>query len=269
MQIKAKNSLYDFLEEIYSKYNKKKFIHPDPLEFLYRYKEKEDIELVGLISSSLSLGRVEKILEAIERILKPLGKSPSEKLKLVNGKDLKEMFKGFVYRFFKEEDIVRLLYTLKIIKEQHHTLENLLYSIYHKNQNFILSIDELIKHMEKINGREFGMLLPKPSKGSSCKRLFLFLRWMIRKDDIDLGIWEKFNPNKLVVPMDTHMTNIASKLFKIKEIKSVNLKKAIKITRYFAKENREDPVKYDFSLTRFGINRDFNKEKLLKNIDKL
>ncbi len=87
---------------------------------------------------------------------------------------------------------------------------------------------------------------------------------MIRKDDIDLGIWEKFNPNKLIVPMDTHMTNIASKLFKIKEIKNVNLKKAIKITRYFSKENREDPVKYDFSLTRFGINRDFNKEKLLK-----
>ncbi len=82
----------------------------------------------------MSLGRVEKILEAIERILKPLGKSPSEKLKLVNEKDLKEMFKGFVYRFFKEEDIVRLLYTLKIIKEQYHTLENLLYSIYQKNQ---------------------------------------------------------------------------------------------------------------------------------------
>ncbi len=149
MQIKAKSSLYDFLEKIYSKYNKKKFIHPDPLEFLYRYKEKEDIELVGLISSSLSLGRVERILEAIETILKPLGKSPSESLKLANEKDLKEIFKGFVYRFFKGEDIVRLLCTLKIIKEQHHTLENLLYSIYYKNQDFILSIDELIKHMEK------------------------------------------------------------------------------------------------------------------------
>ncbi|AYE36393.1 TIGR02757 family protein [Borrelia turcica IST7] len=266
---KAKDTIFDILELIYNKYNKREFVHPDPLEFLYNYAEKEDVELVGLLSSSLALGRVEKILEAINRVLKPLGRNPSEKLKYFTKDDLNVIYKDFIYRFFKTEDIVRLIMTIKEIQNKYSTIENLFYGIYKKNGNFISSLDELITYMENINEESFGLLLPKPSKGSACKRLFLFLRWMIRKDEVDLGIWDKFNPSNLIVPMDTHMTDISFKLFNLKYNKSVNLKKAIEVTKYFSNSNKNDPVKYDFSLTRFGINREFKKEDLFINILKL
>ncbi|UPA18007.1 TIGR02757 family protein [Borrelia puertoricensis] len=266
---KNKDTTLNILEWIYNKYNKRKFVHPDPLEFLYKYTEKEDIELAGLISSSLALGRVERILTAIESVLKPLGNKPSETLKTLKKEELDTIYKDFTYRFFKTEDIVRLLMSFKKVKEKYLTIENLLHNIYKKNKNFISSLNDLITQMENINGHPFGIILPKPSRGSACKRLFLFLRWMIRKDDVDLGIWNKFSPSNLIVPMDTHMTNISSKLFNLKNKKNVSIKKAIEVTKHFAKENKDDPVKYDFSLTRFGINREFNKEELFTNIFKL
>ncbi|APR64975.1 TIGR02757 family protein [Borrelia anserina] len=266
---KNKDTMLEILEFIYSKYNKQEFIHPDPLEFLYKYTNKEDIELAGLISSSIALGRVEQILAAIDTVLKPLGNKPSETLKTLKKKDLYIIYKDFTYRFFKTEDIVNLLMSLKKIKEKYLTIENLLYNIYKKNQNLISSLEDLITQMENINGHPFGIILPKPSRGSACKRLFLFLRWMIRKDDVDLGIWNKFNPSNLIVPMDTHMIDISSKLFNLQTTKNVSLKRAIEITKHFSKMNKDDPVKYDFSLTRFGINRKFNKKELFTNLFKL
>ncbi|UPA16382.1 TIGR02757 family protein [Borrelia coriaceae] len=261
-----KDTILNILESIYNKYNKRKFVHPDPLEFLYKYIEKEDIELVGLISSSLALGRVEIILTAIERVLAPLGSKPSEMLKMLKKEDLDTIYKDFTYRFFKTKDIVKLLMSFKKIQEKYLTIENLLYKIYKRNKNFISSLDELITQMENINGQSFGILLPKPSKGSACKRLFLFLRWMIRKDEVDLGIWDKFSPSNLIVPMDTHMKGISSKLFNLQNKNNVSLKRAIEVTKHFAKKNKDDPVKYDFSLTRFGINKKFNKAELFTNI---
>ncbi|WKC58079.1 TIGR02757 family protein [Borrelia sp. P9F1] len=266
MKKKVRDTIFDILESIYKQYNKREFVHPDPLEFLYSYTEKDDIELVGLIGSSLALGRVEKILEAINKVLKPLGTKPSKKLRNLTKDELNAIYKGFIYRFFKTEDIVRLIMAIKEIQNRYSTIENLLYNIYKENGNFISSLDELITCMEKINGAPFGILLPKPSNGSACKRLFLFLRWMIRKDDVDLGIWNRFAPSNLIVPMDTHMTDISLKLFNLRYSKNVSLKKAIEITKYFSKSNKDDPVKYDFSLTRFGINREFKKEDLFTNI---
>ncbi|AHH06589.1 Hypothetical protein BCD_0523 [Borrelia crocidurae DOU] len=263
---KNKDNISEILEFIYSKYNKREFAHPDPLEFLYKYTEKEDIELVGLISSSLALGRVEKILSAIEYILKPLGKQPSKTLKTFTRKDLNEIYKDFTYRFFTTEDIVKLLMSIKTIKEKYLSIENLFHNIYKKNKNFIASLDELITQMENVNKEPFGMILPKPSKGSACKRLFLFLRWMIRKDNVDLGIWNKINPSNLIIPMDTHMRDISAKLFNLQNTKNVSLKRAIEVTKYFLEQNKDDPVKYDFSLTRFGINKSFNKKELFTNI---
>ncbi|AHH12548.1 Hypothetical protein BHO_0062400 [Borrelia hermsii YBT] len=265
---KNKDTILNILEFIYSKYNKRKFVHPDPLEFLYKYTEKEDIELAGLISSSLALGRVEQILKAIDCVLKPLGSKPSKTLKTLTKEDLKTTYKDFTYRFFKTEDIIRLLIPLKKIQEKYLTIENLLYNIYKKNENFISSLNELITQMENINEHPFSIILPKPSKGSACKRLFLFLRWMIRKDDVDLGIWNKFSPSDLIIPMDTHMIDISSKLFNLQNNKNVSLKRAIEVTKHFSKKNKDDPVKYDFSLTRFGINRTFNKKELFTNIFK-
>ncbi|WP_024653509.1 TIGR02757 family protein [Borrelia persica] len=265
---KNKDTILKVLEFIYSKYNKRKFVHPDPLEFLYRYTEKEDIEVVGLISSSLALGRVEQILLAIESVLKPLGTKPSEALKTLAKKDLNEIYKNFTYRFFTTEDIVKLLMSIKTIKEKYLSIENLFYSIYKKNKNFITSLDDLITQMENINESPFGIIFPKPSKGSACKRLFLFLRWMIRKDDVDLGIWDKISPSNLIVPMDTHMIGISAKLFNLKNTKNASLKQAIEVTKHFSEQNKDDPVKYDFSLTRFGINKKFNKDDLFTNIFK-
>ncbi|AHH09402.1 Hypothetical protein BPA_0105500 [Borrelia parkeri SLO] len=129
---KNKDTILDILEWIYNKYNKREFVHPDPLEFLYKYTEKEDIELAGLISSSLALGRVERILTAIESVLKPLGNKPAETLKILKKEELDTIYKDFTYRFFKTKDIVRLLMSVKKVKEKYLTIENLLHNIYKK-----------------------------------------------------------------------------------------------------------------------------------------
>jgi len=109
-----------------------------------------------------------------------------------------------------------------------------------------------------------GHLLPLPRLGSACKRLNLFLRWMIRKDDVDPGGWENIPLSKLIIPLDTHMHKIGI-LTGLTSRKQANMRTAFEITDGFKKLVPEDPVKYDFSLTRIGIRGDANFEEILSN----
>jgi len=246
------NELKNYLESIYLKYNKNKFILTDPLSMLYQYKSDIDIEIVGLITSSLSYGRVLQILKAINIVLNILGKSPVNYLNKNNHKQITDDFKFLKYRFTKGKDIANLLIGIKYAIQEYGSIQNLFLENYEKNNNFIRTLELFVENLLNYSDTKSNYLIPSPKNGSACKRLFLFLRWMVRKDNIDLGIWNKVDSADLYLPLDTHMYQVAKKL-NFTNRASANLKTVIEITEHFKSINKDDPTKYDFALTRAGI----------------
>ena len=249
----------NLLEKVYKKYNRKEFVHPDPIEFLYRYDDLCDREIVALIASSLAYGRVAQILKSASNVLSKMTKSPHAFLKTTSENNICEQFTGFQHRFTTCSDIAQLLIAIKRVIAEHDSLEQCFMSGYKDDHANILSA--LTSFIRKLSGNNNIKLLAPPEKGSACKRLNLFLRWMVRKDEVDPGGWNHVSPSKLIVPLDTHMHRISLELGLTKR-KHANLKTALEITDAFKKFSSDDPVKYDFVLTRFGIRHDLRRISL-------
>ncbi len=248
------------LEALYSQYNKKKYIDPDPLLFLYNYPEKKNREIVGFIAACLAYGRVELIMETVGNILLKLEPSPFDYLTSKSIKDMADDFKGFRYRFAKDVHLVRLLNGISRVLKRFSSLENCFYEGMAPDDKTI--IPGLVFFYNQMNTHnKIGHLMADPQKNSGCKRSLLFLRWMVRKDQIDPGGWDKINPAQLIVPLDTHMHKIGAMLEFTKR-KSADMKTALEITKGFKKILNQDPVKYDFCLTRFGIRRELSLDDL-------
>ncbi len=251
-----KKKLKTYLEELYKKYNKQEFISPDPLQFLYKYREKADIEIIALIASSLAYGNVTTILKNIKKVTLTM-KNPYIYILSAPEAKIKKDFKDFKHRFTTGEEISNLLIALKRIYESYDSLFDFFFGIYNENNTNIIDTLKVFSKYFK----QSPTLIPDVSKGSACKRLFLFLRWLIRNDNVDIGIWDKIPSSCLIVPVDTHMLNI-SNMLKFTTNKNATLKTAIEITNNFREITPEDPVKYDFVLTRFGIRKDLNISEL-------
>jgi uncharacterized protein (TIGR02757 family) len=251
------------LDNIYIKYNKKELVHPDPLEFLYDYEDVKDVEIAGLIASSVAFGRVWQIIKAASFILNDIMKtSPYTFLKESSYDDLTKSCEKFSYRFVKNFHLASLLINIKDIIENFGSLnECFLKGFSEKDENILPAMTFFVSNL--YNKKSPGPLIARPEKKSACKRINLFLRWMIRKDDVDPGGWHEISSSKLIIPLDTHMHNISYKLGLTKR-KQANMQAAIEITEKFKKILPEDPVKYDFALTRFGIRDDMNIENLFK-----
>ena len=260
MDITAENSLSLLLESIYKKYHIKSFIHPDPLEFLFRYEKPHDREIAALIASSLATGRVNMILKAVGNVLEKLP-SPSENIKTMTDKDISFLFSGFKYRFYDSVSISDFLISVRNCINEYGSLNELfLYSL-QKSDNSLIPALSLFAGRINSNSSAVYRLLPDPLKGSACKRLNLFLRWMVRKDNIDPGGWEGISPSMLIVPLDTHMMQISTILGLVSR-KSADMISAVEITDNFRKYDAADPVRFDFSLTRLGIHPDLNYSEL-------
>ncbi len=253
-------SLKDRLECIYSQYNKREYINPDPLLFLYDYPEKKNREVAGFIAACLAYGRVELIMETVETVLGKLDPTPFDYLMGQTKKDMTNDFKGFRYRFAKDVHLVNLLWGIREVLKRFSSLENCFYTgMTPEDETIIPGLVFLFEQMNK--NKDMGHLLADPQKKSACKRSLLFLRWMVRKDQVDPGGWGKISPSLLIVPLDTHMHKIGMMLGFTKR-KSPDMKTALEITQGFRQVLREDPVKYDFCLTRFGIRRELSMDHL-------
>lgn len=250
------------LERYYQDYNKRSYVHPDPLEFLYRYSAPSDIEITGLIASCLAFGRVSQILKSVSELLDTMDNRPTDYIRTVSKKEMASDLKEFRYRFVGNNEITALFVTIKQILSDFETIENaFIEGISEKDETVLTGLHRFDHLTRKISGDTTGYLFADPLKGSGCKRFNLFLRWMVRKDDVDPGIWTEIPPSKLIVPVDTHMLKIATKLGLTKR-KQGNMKTAIEITSGFARFAPEDPVRYDFALTRFGIRGEMSIDEL-------
>lgn len=242
------------LEDLYMKYNRKAFIHPDPLEFVHHYSDPVDREVAAWIASSLAYGRVQQILKSVAQILERMGPSPGGLLLLEDRRSLLTMFKNFKHRFTDGPEIAGFLGSIGDAIKRYGSLEACFLSGYRNDDPDILpALANFVEILQcGCSDSRGSMFLPAPLKGSACKRLHLFLRWMVRKDDVDLGVWKGVDRAKLIIPLDTHMFRIA-RGFHLTARKQADMRTALEITRAFRTVCPEDPVKYDFALTRLGI----------------
>jgi len=251
------------LEALYGAYNRRCYVHPDPLEFLYDFPDPLDLEIVGFIASSLAYGNVKQILRSVSLVLAKMGSSPSAFLLDLPFNRIAGTFSDFKHRFTSGEDIARLLWGVRLVIEKHGSLQKCFMSRLRRDDPTVIPALSAFVLNVFPDGCDF--LIPAPARGSACKRLNLFLRWMVRRDDVDPGGWDGVPPSKLLVPLDTHMHRIAMTLGLTKR-KQADLRTAIEITEAFRKLCPSDPVRYDFVLTRFGIRKDLDRTALFCKI---
>jgi uncharacterized protein (TIGR02757 family) len=248
-----------FLDGLYAKYNRREFVHPDPLEFLYNYDSPAEREIVGIVASSLAYGRVAQILKSVSGLLDLMGGSPLDFVASASPTRMKKTFSGFKHRFTTGDDLSVMLSGVKKAVRRHGSLKECFIS-HHRDEHetFLPALSGFIR---EISGAECGcnFLAPTPDRGSACKRLNLFLRWMVRRDGVDPGGWDELPASKLIVPIDTHMFGIGARLG-LTARKQADLKAAVEITDAFKTISPGDPVKYDFALTRIGIRSGLNDE---------
>jgi len=232
------------LEELYRRYNRREFVHPDPLEFLYRYDNLEDREIVGLIAAGLAYGRVASILNSVGAVIERMGPGPA---RFVDEAPLGGSMRGFQHRWTTAKEVETLLEGIKRIRAAHGSLGAFMESNFHGDT--LASLSSLVSLLTR---GEPNSLLPDPAKPSACKRLHLYMRWMVRKDDVDPGGWDFVPRSQLLVPLDVHMHRVARR-FKFTKREQANLPTVREVTAAFRELCPDDPVKYDFALTRPGI----------------
>lgn len=253
------------LDKLYRKYNRKRYVHPDPLEFLYNYADIRDREIAGFIASSLAYGRVAQILNSVSEVLGRMDSSPYMFLTESGSSSLKKTFRGFRHRFAEDGNLIAMLAGLKRVLEEYGSLEACFLEGLSKKAETVLNGLEFFtgKIITGCSGKP-GHLIPIVERGSACKRLNLFLRWMVRKDDVDPGGWDKIPPSMLIIPLDVHMHRIG-RLIGFTGRKQADIRTALEITSGFRALEPDDPVKYDFALTRFGIRADMTIDDFVKS----
>jgi len=239
-------------EGLYGRANHHRCIYPDPLHFVYRYETKQDRELAGFIASSLAFGRVSQINRSLQILFRRIG-SPTHYVKSRRLSSMKNDFVDFRHRFANGEDLVVLLVALKRTIQTYGSLSFCFErGVESADETLFPALAALVGRLKDFMEGRPTFLLPDPGKRSAVKRLNLFLRWMIRHDHVDPGVWEGLPKAKLIIPLDTHMYRACLNIG-FTQRRQPNLRTALEVTECFRKINPDDPVKYDFALTRLGM----------------
>ena len=256
------------LDDLYELFNHREFVHPDPLEFLYNFPDLREREVVGLIAASLAYGRVAQILKSVSSVLGRMVPSPRSFLLKSSDKEIFSVLSGFKHRFTTREEMAYMLSGAKQIIEGHGSLYDFFSANFNQDDDTVLpALSALVDQLNISNPGKKNSLLPSPAKGSACKRLNLFLRWMVREDSVDPGGWSGIPPSKLIIPLDTHMHKISLNV-NITKRRQADMRTALEITKAFRKVAPEDPIRYDFALTRLGIRKELDPELFLQGINK-
>jgi uncharacterized protein (TIGR02757 family) len=256
------SSLKPMLDRLYSDFN-----YPDsatdPIQIVRRYQHRDDKEVVGFCAASLAFGRVASVLQSIERLVALMGPRPAEYVRRFEPARDAAAFKGLVHRWTRERDIVALLWILRQMLDRSGSIEGFFLEGYDTSAPDLASaLDSFSERAMALDLRAaygrvpkrpgVGYFFPRPSKGSACKRLNLFLRWMIRHDALDLGVWTRIPPSKLVVPLDTHVIRVG-RCLQLTRLQSPGWKMASDITASLARIDGDDPTRYDFSICHLGM----------------
>ncbi len=270
------------LEDIYSICATPGRLDRDPLALVAAYPDVRDREVAGLVASVLAFGSVDLILGACRVALAPLGDHPATVLAAMDSGDIAGIWKDFQYRFMFSKDMIALLEGIRRVLARWESLEAYFCDRDPGGEDIRIAAGNFVRGIRDLGGGKLrSNLLPDPENGSACKRLFLYLRWMARKDAIDPGGWERVDPARLIVPLDTHMfatcrdtlhflgqheeagargrggkgpvQGSADSAARATRLPAPDMRAALRVTEAFRLYSPDDPVKYDFSLTRPGI----------------
>ena len=246
------------LEGLYRKLNRRRYIHPDPLEFLYGYDDPGDREIVALVASSLAVGRVSLILKSVSIVLELMGPNPAHYLSGARQKRMASSLDGFKHRFITGRNIIALLMAAKQLIRRYGSLRECFVAGMRGDDETVLpALKTFAGHLIEAGDGGCGWCVPNPLLSSACKRLNLMLRWLVRQDEVDPGGWTCVGAEKLIVPLDTHMYKIGLAMGATRR-KSADMRTALEITAGFRYIFPSDPVKYDFALTRLGIREEMD-----------
>ncbi len=235
----------------------------DPVQIVRRFTRDDDREVVGFIAAALAFGRVSSVLQSIARVLAVMGPDPAAYVRRFDARLDGPSLAGIVHRWTREADIVALLWLLRQMIDRAGSVEGFFLEGYDP------AADDIAGALDSFSTRAMALDLkaaygrvpkrpgvcyffPRPSAGSACKRLNLFLRWMVRRDAVDLGAWTRVSPAKLIVPLDTHVIRVG-RCLRLTRYTSPGWRMACDITASLRRLDARDPVKYDFSVCHLGM----------------
>jgi uncharacterized protein (TIGR02757 family) len=255
--------LKETLERVYARYNRRECIGADPLQFAYRFDRARDAEIASFLAAVLAYGRVRQIQRSCEGLFGRMEARPYDFV-LNFSRSSRSRLAGFKHRFTAGDDIADLLELLRSVLRKHGSLEAFFVDGLNPREPNVLGTlarfcDRLTDAYARTHGgqvsRGLMYLLASPTRGSASKRLHLFLRWMVRSDGVDPGLWKRIDRAQLIVPLDVHMARLC-RILGLHDSNAVSLSTAVEVTENFRAIELADPVKYDFALSRIGILED-------------
>ena len=254
--------LADRLDTLYSDFNREESA-TDPVHLVRPFADPADREIAGFCAAALAFGRVGSVINSITTLLAIIGPHPAAFVRAFDPAAPHPELRAMVHRWTRGVDLVALLWVLRQMLDKHGTLEGFFLEDYRPEHEDIgpaldsFSTRALALDLHQAYGKvpaRAGVcyFFPRPSAGSACKRLNLFLRWMIRNDEVDLGVWSAVPAAKLVVPLDTHILRLG-KCLRLTRYNTAGWKMAADITSSLRALEPRDPIRYDFSLCHVGM----------------
>jgi uncharacterized protein (TIGR02757 family) len=252
-----KKDLKTFLDNYADEYNRPGFIQDDPISVPHRFTQQQDIEIAGFFASILAWGNRKSIIQSCNTLLNRMDNQPYHFCINHSQKELKQLL-GFKHRTFNDSDLLCLIHFFR----KHYSREPSLESAFSRWQN--MNDPDVEAGLTRFHNYVFAneedfqprtrKHIATPAKKSACKRLNMYLRWMVRNDGkgVDFGIWEKIKPAQLICPLDIHVARVARK-FQLLTRTQNDWQAAVELTRNLKKLDAADPVKYDFALFGLGV----------------
>jgi uncharacterized protein (TIGR02757 family) len=252
----------DALDNLYRDFNREDSAS-DPIHRVRPYADPADREIAGFCAAALAFGRVASVLASIDRLFAILGPHPAAFVRGFDPQAGHRELRAMVHRWTRGEDLVALLWTLRQMLDRSGSIEAFFIAgddpasadvsaalDSFSRRALALDITRAYRRVPKRPGVCY--FFPRPSAGSACKRLNLFMRWMVRRDEVDLGVWSRVSPARLIVPLDTHVIRLG-RCLRLTRYTSPGWKMAADITASLRRLDPVDPVRFDFSICHLGM----------------
>ena len=258
----AQRTLASSLERLYHDYNREDSA-ADPVQLVRPYSRPEDREIAGFCAAALAFGRVASVLASISTLFRIMGDRPAEFVRGFDPSQKHPELRAMVHRWTRGVDIAALLWILRQMLERSGSVEAFFAEgLAESDVDVSGALDSFSRRALAVDVRPvYGRVpkragvcyfFPRPSAGSACKRLNLFLRWMVRSDEVDLGVWRSVRPGQLIVPLDTHIIRLA-RCLRLTRYTSPGWKMAADVTARLRALDPHDPVRFDFSICHVGM----------------
>lgn len=245
--------LQNFLDEKVEEFNRLNFIETDPIQVPKQFSEKENIEIAGFLTATISWGNRPAILKNAVRLMAMLDNQPYDFVLNASVLEIKQL-EGFVHRTFNGNDCIYFIYALRNIYKSHGGLQAVFEKGFHQENTIKSALAYFYSVFFELEGERTRKHISNVQKGASAKRLNMYMRWMVREDKsgVDFGLWKGIPTSELMLPLDVHTGNVGRKLGLLTR-KSNDWKSVVEITTSLRKFDVNDPVKYDFALFGLGV----------------